>query len=404
MSPPGWPGFPTPLIDKIWSTVYTLYQIFFKVINRILKDSFFVDKKIQIVAIIGAVIFSILVLTSPNDPIPLPKPTSVSQSDSVMILAENLEKPRAIAVFENKIFVTEKDGLIRVIENDILLNSPLATFRTADVFDGGLIGISLHPDFVNNHFLYVFLTYQENGELWNKVLRITESENKLKDAEIILDKIPGSSFTNGGFLKFGPDKKLYVGTGTVSDASHLPQDLDSLSGKILRLNDDGSIPDDNPFPNSYVYSLGFRNPQGMTWDDDGNLYVAEFGPEKNDEINLVISGKNYGWPEIQCSGNDNFEDAVLCYDPSIEPGGILFYTGDKFDFEFPFILSSMRASNLYQLDFEEGLSSQKSILSGIGRVRDVVQGFDGSLYVITSNTDGKGFPDRTDDKLLRIMK
>ena len=141
------------------------------------------DKKIQIAAIIGAVIFSILVLTSPNDPIPLPKPTSVSQSDSVMILAENLEKPRAIAIFENKIFVTEKDGLIRVIENDILLDSPLATFRTADVFDGGLIGISLHPDFVNNHFLYVFLTYQENGELWNKVLRITESKNKLKDAD-----------------------------------------------------------------------------------------------------------------------------------------------------------------------------------------------------------------------------
>jgi len=363
-----------------------------------------VDKKIQIIAIVGAMIFSVFVLTSPTNPIPLPEPNINSENDSVTILAENLDKPRSIVVSENRIFVTEQDGFVRVIQNDILLDSPLATFRTADVFDGGLIGIELHPNFSNNHFIYVFLTYLDDGNLWNKIIRITESDNKLSDSKIIFDKIPGSSFTNGGFLKFGPDKKLYVGTGTVSDASHLPQDLKSLSGKILRLNDDGTIPDDNPFSNSPVYSLGFRNPQGMTWDDDGNFYVAEFGPEKNDEINLVLAGKNYGWPEKQCSGNENFEAAILCYDPSIEPGGILFYSGDKFNFEFPFILASMRASNLYQLDFEEGLSSQKSILSGIGRVRDVVQDTDGNLYVITSNTDGKGFPDSTDDKLLRIIK
>jgi len=363
-----------------------------------------VDKRIQIIAIVGATIFSVFVLTSPSDPIPLPKPTPNSQNDFVTILAVNLEKPRAIAVSDNRIFVTEKDGFIRVIENGNLLESPLATFRPATVFDGGLLGITLHPNFSNNHYIYVFLTYEEDGNLWNKILRITESKNKLHDAEIILDKIPGSSFTNGGFIKFGPDRKLYVGTGAVSDASHLPQDLNSLSGKILRLNDDGTIPEDNPFSDSFVYSLGHRNPQGMTWDADGNMFVAEFGPEKNDEINIILPGKNYGWPEQQCVGDEHFEDAILCYDPSIEPGGILFYTGDKLDFEFPFIMASMRSSNLYQVDFEEGLSSQKSILSGIGRVRDVVEGNDGSLYVITSNTDGKGFPDRMDDKLLRILK
>ena len=362
------------------------------------------DKKIQIIVVAIAVIFSVFVLTSPTDPIPLPKLNSNSENDSVLILAENLDKPRAIAVSDDRIFVTEKDGLIRVIENNILLESPLAVFRTANVFDGGLLGITLHPDFSNNHHIYVFLTYEENGNLWNKILKITESENKLQDAKTIFDKIPGSSFTNGGFIKFGPDKKLYVGTGTVSDASHLPQDLDSLSGKILRLNDDGTIPNDNPFSDSPVYSFGHRNPQGITWDDNGNLYVAEVGPEKNDEINLILAGKNYGWPEQQCSGDANFENAILCYDPSIEPGGIVFYSGDKLDFEFPFILASMNTANLYQLDFEEGLSSQKSILSGIGRVRDVVQGPDGSLYVITSNTDGKGFPERTDDRLLRILK
>ena len=362
------------------------------------------DKKIQVAAIVIAIVFSALVLTSPTDPIPLPVPNSNSESDFVTILAENFDKPRAIAVSDDRIFVTEKDGMIKVIQNNTLLESPLAILRGADVFDGGLLGIALHPNFSSNHYMYVFLTYEEDDNLWNKILRITESENKLQNAEIILDKIPGSPFTNGGFLKFGPDEKLYVSTGTISDASHLPQDLDSLSGKILRLNDDGTIPDDNPFPNSPVYSLGHRNPQGMTWDDDGNLFVAEFGPEKNDEINLIQAGKNYGWPEEQCSGDRDFEDALLCYDPSIEPGGILFYSGNSLDFESSFIMASMRATNLYQVNFEEGLSSQKSILSGVGRVRDVVQGPDGSLYVITSNTDGKGFPDSMDDKLLRILK
>ena len=175
------------------------------------------DKRIQIIAIIVAITFSVFVLTSPSDPIPLPDPTSSTKKDSVTILAENLDKPRAIAVSENRIFITEKDGTIRVIQDNVLLESPLATFRSVDAFDGGLLGIALHPDFTNNHYIYVFLTYEEDGDLWNKIFRITESENKLQDAETIFDKIPGSSFTNGGFIKFGPDGNLYVGTGTVSD-------------------------------------------------------------------------------------------------------------------------------------------------------------------------------------------
>jgi glucose/arabinose dehydrogenase len=363
------------------------------------------DKRLRIAGIVGAIIFSIVVLTSPDDPIPLPElPSDELGNNSVEILAENLENPRSIAFAGDRIFVTEKDGRIRVVFNNELLVEPLATLRPADVFDGGLLGITIHPNFENNHFLYVFLTYEEDKVLWNKILRITESNNKLKDAITIFDKIPGSVFTNGGFLKFGPDGKLYVGTGTVSDSSHLPQDLDSLSGKILRLNDDGTIPKDNPYTDSPVYSLGFRNPQGMTWDKTGNMYVIDLGPDKNDEINLIKAGKNFGWPEQECLGNEKFEGAVMCYDPGIEPGGILFYSGDTIQLEHSFVMTSLRALNLYQLDPEEGLKSQKSILSGVGRVRDVIQGPDGSLYVLTSNTDGKGFPDRMDDKLMRILK
>ncbi len=353
----------------------------------------------------GALIASIIIITSPSAPIPLPEPTTtIEGTDSVQVLATNLEKPRAIAFGDERIFVTEKIGRIRIIQNGILLAEPLATLRTANVFDGGLLGITTHPDFSVNHYVYVYYTYEEGGNLWNKILRITESKNKLEDAETILDKIPGSKFSNGGVIKFGPDEKLYVATGSISDTSHLPQDLESLAGKILRLNDDGSIPNDNPFPDSPVFSYGHRNPQGMTWDKFGNLYVAEFGPTKNDEINLINAGQNYGWPSQECSGGD-FIDALICYDPSIEPGGIVFYSGNKLEFQGFMIMATLRASHLFQLDInEEGMISQKSILSGIGRIRDVIEGPDGNLYIITSNTDGKGFPDSTDDKLLRIVK
>jgi len=376
-----------------------------KIINMNWKAPPFVNKKLRVAGIVGAVIASIIIITSPGNPVPLPEPTAtIEGTDSVEVLAINLEKPRAIAFGDERIFVTEKIGRVRVIQNDVLLDEPLATLRTANVFDGGLLGITTHPDFTTNHYIYVYYTYEEEGNLWNKILRITESNNKLVEAETILDKIPGSKFSNGGVIKFGPDEKLYVTTGTISDSSHLSQDLESLSGKILRLNDDGSIPNDNPFANLPIFSYGHRNPQGMAWDEFGNLYVAEFGPTKNDEINLIHAGQNYGWPSQECSGG-NFTNAVMCYDPSIEPGGIVFYSGDKLELEGYMIMATLRASHLFQLDInEEGLISQKSILSGIGRIRDVIEGPDGNLYIISSNTDGKGFPDDLDDKLLRIVK
>lgn len=363
------------------------------------------DKRLRIAGIIGAVAFSIFVLTSPDDPLYIPEPTSLSIDEkSVEILATNLENPRSIAVSNDRIFVTEKEGKIIVIQNRTKLEQPLATLRPSVVFDGGLTGMTLHPDFESNNFIYVYFMYEENETLKNKIIRITENNNKLVDAVTILDGIPGSAFTNGGVMEFGPDKKLYVGTGVPSDSSHDSQKLDSLAGKVLRLNDDGTIPDDNPFADSPVYSLGHRNPQGLAWDMTEQLYLSEMGPEKNDEINLIMAGGNYGWPNQQCSGNEQYIDAVLCYDPSIEPGDILFYYYDRVSLEHSFVMASLRATNLYELDLEQGLKSQKSILGGVGRVRDVAQGSDGSLYVITSNTDGKGFPDSNDDKLLRIKK
>ena len=364
------------------------------------------DKKFRIAGIIAAVIVSIVILTSPSEPPPIPPPNfQESENKNVQILATNLEKPWAIEVVDDRIFITEKIGKIRVIESDELLDKPLATLRVADIFDGGLLGIAAHPDFSNNHFLYVYYTYVEDDQLLNKVQRITESENQLIDAITILEKIPGSKFSNGGVIKFGPDNKLYVATGAGSDSSHDAQDLESLAGKVLRLNDDGSIPDDNPFSNSPVYSYGHSNPRGMAWDESGNLYLTETGPTKNDEINLVNAGKNYGWPEQQCSGDEKFVDSIICYDPAIEPGGIVFYSGDKLEIQSDMIMASMKPENLDILKIsDKEVESQKSILSGLGRIRDIAQGPEGYLYIITSNTDGKAFPDSDDDKLVRILR
>ncbi len=363
------------------------------------------DKRIRIAGISAAIIFAILIWVSPSNPPPIPEPITEYSNESVQILATNLEKPWAIDFADDKIFVTEKVGRVRVIESGILLDDPLATLRTANVFGGGLLGIAVHPAFDSNHFIYVYYTYEKDGTLWNKILRITELNNKLDAAKTIFDNMPGSVYNNGGIIKFGPDGKLYVGTGSVSEYSHGSQDIQSLEGKILRLNYDGTIPNDNPFPDSPVFSFGHMNPKGFSWDNAGNLFVTEMGPSKNDEINLVQPGGNYGWPEQECSGNEEFIDPIVCYDPAIEPGGIVFYYGDKIKLDNPLVLASLRASQLFNLEIDdEEVKSQTSILSGIGRIRDVAIGPDDHLYLITSNTDGKGFPDASDDKLLRIVK
>jgi aldose sugar dehydrogenase len=364
-----------------------------------------VDKRIRIIGIAAAVAASIIILTSPSNSIVIPPPTtSPTGTDAVQFVATNLQKPWGMSFSDNKIFFTEKIGKIRVIDNGTLVNASVADLQVADVTDAGLLGITLHPDFEQNHFIYVYYTYQEGNNLWNKVLRITESNDKMVNTMVILDKIPGAEFDDGGVIKFGPDKKLYIGTGDATDQNSA-QDLKSLAGKILRLNDDGSIPQDNPFPNSPVYSYGHRNPQGLAWDDEGNLYETEQGPTRNDEINLIKPGQNYGWPSQECSGSQQYQAALACYNPSIGPAGITYYSSGKLDIKNSLILSTLLGQSLYQLPVQNGtILEQKIILDGVGRIRDVSEGPDGYLYILTSNTDGMGFPDQNDDKLLRIVK
>ncbi|MDE1726109.1 MAG: PQQ-dependent sugar dehydrogenase [Thaumarchaeota archaeon] len=363
------------------------------------------DKRTRILAICAAVAASIIIIASPSNSIVIPPPTtSPTGTDAVQIVATNLQKPWAMSFGDNKIFFTEKVGRIRVIDNGTLANESVADLHVADITDAGLLGIAVHPDFEKNHFIYVYYTYKDGDNLWNKVLRVTESNDKITDATTILDKIPGAEFDDGGVIKFGPDKKLYIGTGDATDQNST-QDLKSLAGKILRLDDDGSIPQDNPFPNSPVYSYGHRNPQGLSWDDKGNLYETEEGPTRNDEINLIKPGQNYGWPNQECTGAPQSQAALVCYNPSIGPAGITYYSTGKLDIKNSLILATLIGHSLYQLPVQNGtILEQKIILDGVGRIRGVSEGPDGYLYILTSNTDGRGFPDSGDDKLLRIVK
>ncbi|MDE1861415.1 MAG: PQQ-dependent sugar dehydrogenase [Thaumarchaeota archaeon] len=363
------------------------------------------NKKTRIIAIAAAVAASILIITSPSHPIIFPKPNARSAgTEAVQVVAEDLQKPWAMGFGGNKIFFTEKGGNLMAVDNGTLVKEPVAHLKVADVTDAGLLGIAVDPDFGKNHFIYVYYTYGEGNHLWNRVSRITVEGNKMAASSVILDKIPGAEFDDGGVIKFGPDGKLYVGTGDASNQSS-SQDLNSLAGKILRINGDGSIPRDNPFPNSPVYSYGMRDPQGLTWDGKGLLYEAEDGPTRNDEINLIQPGQNYGWPATECAGSRQYRASLDCFNPSIGPAGLDYYAEGKLDMKNSLLMATLLGHGIYKMILQNGtITGQNIIFDGVGRIRDVDEGPDGYLYVLTSNTDGMGFPASHDDKLLRIVR
>jgi len=341
--------------------------------------------------------------------------TSVAaQNYQVETVVENLEVPWAIAFApDGRIFVTERIGQLRVIENGVLNPEPMKILDVGGI-EGGLLGIALDPNFEENHYIYLYYTYNDFLSTFNKLSRFTESENKLSDEKVLLDKISGGPFHDGGRIKFGPDGKLYVTTGEAGNAA-LAQDLDSLGGKILRINSDGTIPDDNPFADSPVYSFGHRNPQGIDWDPvTGNLVATEHGPsgEKgfaHDEVNVIESGKNYGWPEIVGDETKPGLETPLLHtgENTWAPSGATFYNSDNIaEWENNFFIGTLRGNHLRMLDLDlenNQVLSSESLFSEYGRLRDASMGPDGNLYIMTSNRDGRGSPAPNDDRIFRIL-
>ena len=323
---------------------------------------------------------------------------------NVETVLDNLKNPWELEFApDGTIFFTERDGKLWVIDNESTLHL-VAEFPASNTAEGGLLGLELDPDYENNHFLYLYQTYLDITTHQNKVVRYTINNNQLTDELVLIDKIPGALWHDGGRIKFGPDEMLYITTGDATNAN-LSQDTASLAGKILRINSDGTVPSDNPF-NSPVFSYGHRNPQGLAWNENGILVSSEHGPSgergyAHDEINVIERGKNYGWPIIVGDSNDIVYTNPILHSGDITwaPSGLLYYYSDKIpEWEGKFLVATLRGEHVMvlDLDLENGVvnSAEKIFQGDYGRIRNLVQSPDGDVFMLTSNNDN--------DKILQI--
>lgn len=328
--------------------------------------------------------------------------TGVEQAveEDVSTLAANLDTPWSMMFLPSgDLLVTERSGTVRRLGQDGRA-FPITGVR--ETSEGGLLGLALHPDFERNNRLYVYLTTEAGGQLQNKIDQYTLAGDQMTFQRTVLADIPAASNHNGGDIKFGPDGNLYVTTGDAAQPD-LAQDSDSLAGKILRLRDDGSIPADNPFGNA-VWSYGHRNPQGIAWDDKGRLWSVEHGPSGlggsgQDELNLIEKGANYGWPTITGDKTAAGMRSPVVQSGSDEtwaPAGLAYHNGSLY-------FAGLRGQSLYQakIDDDARVTLKRHFSSQYGRLRAVtVQS--SSLFVSTSNRDGRGTPQTDDDKIIKI--
>ena len=329
----------------------------------------------------------------------------------IQIIAENLYVPWAMDISnDGKLYFTERSGAIRVIEDGKLNSQPLITFSAPFVSqgEGGLMGIALDPNYSENHYIYVMHSYIEGNQIYNRVVRLIERNNKASIDKVLIDKIPGGQIHNGGRIKIGPDKKLYITTGDAG-RSMLAQDIAITAGKILRIELDGSIPEDNPISNSPIYSLGHRNPQGLAWNSNNILYESEHGQTAHDEINIIKPGANYGWPLVQ---GDESSNEVVIQKPLIHsgeetwaPSGIAFI--NQGPAQGKLLVAALRGEQLLVISLNGKGTVVNNIESWLkneyGRLREVIQGKDGSIYITTSNRDGRGNPNIADDRIIRLI-
>lgn len=342
------------------------------------------DRKILIIPVIIIILVLFILLA-------VPKQVSQTglQSD---VLAENLSIPWAMDFLPNNTMIfTQRGGSVSLLDNGVVKN--IGNISVTAIGESGLLGVAVDPEFSQNKYIYLYYTSSRG----NRVSRFVLTD-KLQNETILLDNIPSAAIHNGGRIKFGPDGKLYITTGDANNRSSA-QDINSLSGKILRMNKDGSVPADNPYKN-YVYTLGNRDPQGLAWNpNNGILYESEHGDIQNDEINILVSGGNYGWPIYQ--GNNNapgyISPLIVYTNFTLAPSGMAFYNNELY-------VAGLRGSQVRVINLSDNgtsIAGQKSLFTQFGRVRDVVA-HNGYIYICTSNTDGRGIPQIGDDKIIRI--
>jgi glucose/arabinose dehydrogenase len=330
------------------------------------------------------------------------QPESITAGPDVVeitTIATGLEVPWGLAFTpDGEALVTERDSG-RLLSVDSSGINELQRLPSGGTGEGGLLGIALSPNYESDGLIYAYYTTEED----NRVVRFRLGE----DPEPILTGIPFKSYHNGGRLAFGPDGYLYVGTGDGGNPSNA-QNLNSLGGKILRITSEGRVPEDNPFSGSPVYSYGHRNVEGLGWDSDGQLYATEFGQDRFDEVNRIVPGGNYGWPEVEGEGGEpEYRDPISTFTPSkASPSGAVILKGGAIpQWEGDFVMAALRGQRLWRLKISPDgtVTEREALLQGqAGRLRHVAQAPDGSLWVLTSNRDGRGTPSPDDDQILRL--
>ncbi|RSD27218.1 PQQ-dependent sugar dehydrogenase [Mesobacillus subterraneus] len=325
---------------------------------------------------------------------PLEQEASV-QVDQLEVLAENLQVPWSINKLGETYYLSERPGSIVKVEDGKVTRQKVSLKKgLSQAAEAGLLGFVLAPDFEQSNKAFAYYTYENGSGQFNRIVELTLNDEEWTEGKLLLDKIPSGRFHHGGRLKIGPDGKLYATTGDAATNPEIAQDLDSLGGKILRLNLDGSVPEDNPFEGSYVYSYGHRNPQGIAWAKDGTLYASEHGPSANDEINVIEKGSNYGWPEIQGDESQQGMETPLFHSGSDTwaPSGMAVLDGKLY-------VATLRGNALREFDVAG--KTTRAVVTDLGRIRDVMVEGD-YVYFISNNTDGRGTPAEGDDKLYRV--
>lgn len=332
-------------------------------------------------------------------------------------IASNLFVPWSIVFTSTTRFlVSERNGTIRVVENNILANSPLGKLEVSQSGEEGLMGLATDPDYTSTRRIFACLAAENGSTLEGTVVSFIDKDNKISDIKTIIDKIPAAQYHAGCRLLFLPDNTLLISTGEATN-KNLAQDKTSLGGKILRINRDGSIPNDNPFPNSPIWTYGHRNPQGLAYDTNNNiLWETEHGPSifdgpaGGDEINIITKGENYGWPIIHHKQKKNgLISPLLEFTPAVAPSGMLYYTGSVFpQFNNKLIFAALKSEGLYLLTTD---STNPKVITAfeklnnisVGRLREITQAPDGTIYFTTSNRDARGTIRPNDDKIYQLV-
>lgn len=344
---------------------------------------------------------------------PIKKPVP-ADGWTVDTLATGLTVPWEIVFSPDKsLLFTERNGKVRLYRHDQLVEKPL--LRIADIDTSkkmGLLGLALHPGFAQNRYCYLAYNYRSGGAPLLKIVRYECMADTLLRPFPVLDGVRASPNHTGCRLLFGPDKKLYITTGD-ADRPVDAQDLKSLNGKILRVNDDGSIPADNPFvandtARKQIWSYGHRNTQGLAFQPQtGILFNSEHGPSGGDEVNIIVKGGNYGWPFVHHNHRrEGMQAPLLEYTPSIGPSQITFYDGAQFaGVKGSLLLACLRGERIirFQLNDQAILSQEDWLTGQYGRLRALTTGPDGCLYFSTSQNDPpEGSPRSGYDMLLRL--